>query len=391
MTGTNDPEPDVHYRRVPDALHRVAHDRVLVHRVDATPETAAVDLSGPVALVWLALDEPADLDELARRLADAGIQAPSRDELADELDRLERSGLVERIAPKGDRGAPAPVDLGVVSAHLARVHVAAAEPLAEVLHQALADLRVEQTDTACAEHRLEVAHDVATGEWTVTLDGADRYTGPESHIALYDTLIALNQLAARSAVEAGRTVLHGGAVAIDGRAVAVVGHSGAGKSTLTTALVRTGHVFLADEVTAVDDDGTVHAFHRPIGLRRSGADHLGVGVPDDGPFDTVTPYVVGTRRGQSALGDRVPLRAVAVLRRDDRRSVPRIEAMTPARALFELSNQTLGATDLERAMFQRLDRLVRAVPVIELHYATTEQAIELLEDVVADRTLGAEL
>ncbi len=33
-------------------------DRVMTHRVNASPESAANDLMGPVAMVWLALDEP---------------------------------------------------------------------------------------------------------------------------------------------------------------------------------------------------------------------------------------------------------------------------------------------------------------------------------------------
>ena len=42
--------------RAPGILWRLTADRVMTHRIDAPPETAANDLVGPVALVWLALD-----------------------------------------------------------------------------------------------------------------------------------------------------------------------------------------------------------------------------------------------------------------------------------------------------------------------------------------------
>ena len=45
----------------------------------------------------------------------------------------------------------------------------------------------------------------------------------------------------------------------------------------------------------------------------------------------------------------------------------------------ELANQTLGATGLEREMFHRLDRLVRRVPVGELHYTDLPEAITAVE------------
>ncbi len=50
-----------------------------------------------------------------------------------------------------------------------------------------------------------------------------------------------------------RLALHGSAVAIDGRALVLPGGLGAGKSVLAAALVRRGHVLLADEVAVISD------------------------------------------------------------------------------------------------------------------------------------------
>jgi hypothetical protein len=264
------------------------------------------------------------------------------------------------------------VDIGHHGAFGSYFDVTADEPLAAELVHALHDLRVGP-DVA-TEHRLDVR--LSADVWTVSWDGSDRYSGPEPDLALYDSLISINQHAARVAAAAGNVVLHGGAVDVGSRAVAFVGHSGAGKSTMTAAMARAGHHYLADEVVAVAGDLEVRPFHRPIGLRRGGAESLGVAVPA-GPYGQVHPYVVGT---SALLGTGSRLAAVLLLERNDLDAVkPRIVPMTPGQALFRLANQTLGATGLERAMFQRLDWLVRRLPVYELHYADLDAAVAEVE------------
>jgi hypothetical protein len=255
--------------------------------------------------------------------------------------------------------------------------VVADEPLAAEILESLGDLRTVESASRPGEwHRLCVR--LASGDWTVTWDDYERYSGPEPDLALYDALIAINVHAARIAAEVGHTVLHGGAVIVGGRAVAVVGHSGAGKSTFTTAMARAGHPYLADEVVAIDDDLVVHAFHRPIGLRRGGAEAIGATIPD-GPYAQIHPYRVGAN---DHLGTAAPLALALLLARDDATSTPRLERLTPAAALFNLANQTLGATNLERQMFRRLDALVRRVPVCQLHYADLVDARRLVEDIL---------
>jgi hypothetical protein len=53
------------YTRADDLVWRLARDRVLVRRVGDYGDTAAVDLLGAAAVVWVAAEEPLTPAELA--------------------------------------------------------------------------------------------------------------------------------------------------------------------------------------------------------------------------------------------------------------------------------------------------------------------------------------
>ena len=271
-------------------------------------------------------------------------------------------------------------DLGPHAVYASVFTVRASEPLAGELANCLADLRAAE-GVGPSAHNLEVTS--TAGKWTVEWDGERRYSGPFAHLALYDALIAINEHTAETAVESGCVVLHGGAVAVAGRGVAFVGHSGAGKSTLTADMSRRGHQYIADEVVAVQDphrpDGgdLVLPFHRPVGLRPLGAEALDMALPD-GPYETIFPYRIGLH---GSLGGPTPLRLILLLRRSDVDAT--IKSVSPAQALFELSNQTLGGADVKRQMFRRLEAIVRRVSVAELHYRSVGEAISVVEAAVA--------
>ena len=82
------------YSRLPEVVWRIGPDRVLVHPVGALPESEVKELLGPVALVWLALDEPCTADELVNRLSDAGLELTG---LTADLGRLVDAGLVSLV------------------------------------------------------------------------------------------------------------------------------------------------------------------------------------------------------------------------------------------------------------------------------------------------------
>lgn len=64
--------------------------------------------------------------------------------------------------------------------------------------------------------------------------------------------------------------VHAGVVAVADQCVVLPGRSRAGKSTLTRALLQAGASYFSDEYALLDPTGTVHAFPRPLRLRRTG-------------------------------------------------------------------------------------------------------------------------
>lgn len=84
---------------------------------------------------------------------------------------------------------------------------------------------------------------------------------------------------AHLAQDAGRVHLHAAALGTPTGVVLLVGHSGAGKSTLATHLLRRGLSYLTDEMVAVDADGQVHGYPKPLTLKY-GSRHLADPVRD---------------------------------------------------------------------------------------------------------------
>jgi hypothetical protein len=64
--------------------------------------------------------------------------------------------------------------------------------------------------------------------------------------------------------------VHAGVVGIDGRAIVMPGPSFAGKTTLVSALVRAGAGYWSDEYAALDADGLVHPYAKPLSVRDGG-------------------------------------------------------------------------------------------------------------------------
>jgi hypothetical protein len=65
--------------------------------------------------------------------------------------------------------------------------------------------------------------------------------------------------------------VHAGVVGWRGRALLIPGRSGSGKTTLVAALVRAGAAYYSDEYAVLDHRGRVHAYPRPLRLRRPSA------------------------------------------------------------------------------------------------------------------------
>lgn len=186
--------------------------------------------------------------------------------------------------------------------------------------------------------------------------------------AFHDVLATISAAVARSASERD-AVLHGGAAVIDGRGVVFVGSTGSGTSALVAAAVLDGHSALSDDLTAIDADGRIRTFPRPIGLDSREVLELGLEVPL-GPFVPTFPF----RATPAPSGaDRTELQVVFLVHGGD---TDRCERLEPADALVELYRHSVGAEGSERAMFARLERVAKNVPVHLLGWTTPGTAVQ---------------
>jgi len=115
------------------------------------------------------------------------------------------------------------------------------------------------------------------------------------------------------------TFLHAGVVGWQGKAILLPGRSFSGKTTLVREMLRLGATYYSDEFAVVDNNGLVHPFARPLGIRKEQsyahtkftAQSLGatIGVvPLPVGITVISKYKAGARwqptpisRGQGAL------------------------------------------------------------------------------------------
>src|SRR3954466_5067399 len=64
--------------------------------------------------------------------------------------------------------------------------------------------------------------------------------------------------------------VHAGVVAFDERAILIPGPTFSGKTTLVAACVRAGALYYSDDLAALDRDGLVHPYPKPLSLRVNG-------------------------------------------------------------------------------------------------------------------------
>ncbi len=185
----------------------------------------------------------------------------------------------------------------------------------------------------------------------------------------------------------GLEVLHAGAVARDGGAVAVTAPSGGGKSTLLAALVARGAPLVADDVVAAEQDGdggvVVHPGPGLLSLREGGTAALGEAAARLGP----PPGHGGPWRTVARAPAAVPLRALAVLRRDAGTRALEVARRRPAAA--ELLGATFNAAWQERGrLVRQLDlcaAIAATVPVLHVDApltASPDALAEALEEAV---------
>ena len=193
--------------------------------------------------------------------------------------------------------------------------------------------------------------------------------------------LLLDQVIPRAMTRRGRLVLHASAVALGAAAVAFLGRTGAGKSTLTAMFAVEGRPIVTDDCLTLDDDDDgkrVLAVPSYPGVRLWPDTLSAVAGPDtDGP--RVAHY---TPKRRMAFADRapfpetpLPLARAYLLEAGahDGGDPVRLEPLPRQAAVRELVKHVyrLDITD-PRALedeFERVNRLVAAVPVARLRFA----------------------
>jgi hypothetical protein len=122
--------------------------------------------------------------------------------------------------------------------------------------------------------------------------------GNESIPGSSDLQVALEVLAQRIrehvALNApAHTFVHAGAVGHNGKAIIVPGMSFSGKTTLVAELVRAGATYYSDEFAALDENGLVHPYSKPLSIRNGGWEQVDHEVATFGGTKGSEPLPVG--------------------------------------------------------------------------------------------------
>jgi hypothetical protein len=122
--------------------------------------------------------------------------------------------------------------------------------------------------------------------------------GTESIPGSSDLQVALEVLAQRIrehvALNApAHTFVHAGAVGHNGKAIIVPGMSFSGKTTLVAELVRAGATYYSDEFAALDENGLVHPYAKPLSIRNGGWEQIDHEVATFGGAKGSEPLPVG--------------------------------------------------------------------------------------------------
>jgi HprK-related kinase A len=186
-------------------------------------------------------------------------------------------------------------------------------------------------------------------------------------------------------------LLHAGAVERDGRALLLTGESGAGKSTLSALLGERGWRFLGDEFALLDlADGRLDPFPRAVSLKNE-ALRLFEGVAPErlGPVLEGTPK--GTIRhlrpnGAAIAGmERPAAPALILFPRFGADLASAVRPVGAAELFMRLTQASTNYVALGRRGFDALARLCRTVPARAIDYASSEEAVALVERLWAEQ------
>jgi HprK-related kinase A len=180
-------------------------------------------------------------------------------------------------------------------------------------------------------------------------------------------------------------LLHAGAVEREGRALILTGPSGAGKSTLAALLGEAGWRFMGDEFVLLDPaDRAMRAFPRAVSLKNEAL----------ALFDGVDPARLGPRLDGTPKGTIRHLRpnSEAVARMDEPARpalilfprfgadlAPAVRPVGAAEAFVRLTQASTNYVALAERGFEALTGLVSTVPALAIDYASSAEALDLIE------------
>ncbi|QCV96066.1 hypothetical protein [Acidipropionibacterium acidipropionici] len=207
----------------------------------------------------------------------------------------------------------------------------------------------------------------------------DLTADPDAHLAASspdpDALLTATTQAVTHALITGGTgthlMFHAGALAhpVTNRAVVLVAPGGTGKTTLTRTL-GTRYRYLTDETVAIDTDGRVLPYPKPLSIRTPGRAHKVETPPDE--------------LGLLPHAGPAPLKRILILDRADRYGRPQSEEMDLFDAVMELAPQTSALSALDAGL-QRLAGLIEATgPVLKVHYRDAQSLGPLVADLIGE-------
>ncbi len=161
-----------------------------------------------------------------------------------------------------------------------------------------------------------------------------------------------------------RVFVHAGVVGWRGQAVIIPGRSYSGKSTLTAELVKAGATYYSDEYAVLDEQGRVHHYARPIGIR------------EHGEFEKATKYAVETLGGRPGSKP-LPVKLVLVSRyKPGARWQPR-QLSAGEGALALLANTVSARREPENAL-TALNQAVSCATVVKGNRGEARQVIDYI-------------
>ena len=241
------------------------------------------------------------------------------------------------------------------------------------------DLAAPRHDQATTTHEFEVRRTERPWvHWGIWRDGEPCETVLDEGYVLFHLQWEFNRIA----LERQFATIHAAAARNDAGAALLCGASMSGKTTLAGWLATTGWTFLADEIVEIDDQGGLHGYLRPLGIRHGGPLSPLYAMPAelDRRFEEYESLVPVSVLPNASVGSAsAPLRLI-VFPRYTPGAPTRTTQLVPSEILTELCDASPGLGRHGLGVFQILTRTARSVPGIRVEYSN-------LDDVAGELTL----